>query len=100
MTSHLQLRKIIRTVRSSPQRRAKWLELVRNVAKDVEAQLSSLLQDIENAAAVVKQCASLVDAAKKKQVELAKMLILDVKTRWSSTHQMFGEFLSSLYKFI
>jgi hypothetical protein len=58
---HVKLRKIVRAVRSSPQRRRAWLNEVR---------LS--LSETEN---------TLFD-------EITKMLILDVATRWSSTHQM------------
>ena len=54
-----QLRQIILGTRSSPQRRQKWL-------------------------AHVKQSYQLIG----KLDETARMLMLDVKTRWSSTHQM------------
>jgi hypothetical protein len=54
-----QLRKIVRHVRSSPQRRKKWMDIV----------------------------ARSPDDSGKKPL----MLILDVKTRWSSTHQMLRE---------
>ena len=55
-----QLRKIVRAVRSSPQKRQIWL-------KDARANLS---QELQNAGST------------------AHMLILDVKTRWSLTFQM------------
>jgi hypothetical protein len=55
-----QLRKIIRAVRSSPQRRQAWLA-------EVTISLKRTEQALRNT---------------------ALMLILDVKTRWSSTHQM------------
>jgi hypothetical protein len=58
LTFFAQLRKIVRHVRSSPQRRTSWKETVTNVMKK----------------------AGLTDNV--------LMLILDVKTRWSSTHQM------------
>ncbi|KAJ6528538.1 hypothetical protein B0H19DRAFT_942319, partial [Mycena capillaripes] len=51
-----QIRKIVRHVRSSPQRRRQWENVVRILHPDDE--------------------------------QGALMLILDVKTRWSSTHQM------------
>ncbi|KAG6808229.1 hypothetical protein H0H92_004971 [Tricholoma furcatifolium] len=51
--------RIIRLVRSSPQRRESWFSEVER----------SMIWDIENKSPVL-------------------MLILDVKTRWSSTHQM------------
>lgn len=61
----IQLRKIIRAVRSSPQRKRSWLQ-----------QVSASLR--EN---------------KPETSERALMVILDVKTRWSSTHQMMGMFM-------
>ena len=63
-----QLRKIILAVHSSPQRRKTWLELVAD----------SLRKKNPNATTY----------------ELALMLILDVKTRWSSTYQMMRKFLT------
>jgi hypothetical protein len=57
---YLQLRTIVRSVRSSPQRRQGWMRELRAVHDDDEA-------------------------------PPALMLILDVKTRWSSTHQMLRE---------
>ena len=60
LTHYCQLRKVIRTVHSSPQRRQSWLREVR----------MSLPEE-------------LVDTG-----STAFMLILDVKTRWSSTYQM------------
>lgn len=54
-----QLRKIVRHVRSSPQRRKTWQKEVRDCANAAPGTIDSIL-----------------------------MLILDVKTRWSSTHQM------------
>jgi hypothetical protein len=62
-----QLYKVIRTVCSSPQRRQNWLK---------EVQMSLSEQFIESRS-------------------MALMLILDVKTRWSSTHQMLRKFLCS-----
>ena len=62
--SCLQLRNIIRAVRSSPQRREAWLE-----------EANTFLQKTAAALSVVPGRA-------------ATMLILDIKTRWSSTHQM------------
>ena len=61
----LQIRKIVRSVRSSPQRRAAWLREVRNTYDKIAG-----------------------------GPETALMLILDVKTRWSSTHQMLRELLN------
>jgi hypothetical protein len=60
--SHIssQLRKIIRAVRSSPQQRQAWF-----------AEVTLSLSQMEHALLVT-----------------ALILILDVKTRWSSTHQM------------
>ncbi|KAE9383517.1 hypothetical protein BT96DRAFT_843731, partial [Gymnopus androsaceus JB14] len=60
--SVLKLRKIVRHVRSSPQRRRAWL-------REVQA----------------------VSAAHGELMQPALMLILDVKTHWSSTHQMLSE---------
>ncbi|TBU51222.1 hypothetical protein BD310DRAFT_910797 [Dichomitus squalens] len=57
---HIQLRKIIRAVRASPQRRQAWLDEVRRHPELVGE-----------------------DAG-----DRPLMLILDVPTRWSSTHQM------------
>jgi len=62
-----QLRKIIRAVRSSPQRKQSWL-------KQVSASQHRKPGDSDNP----------------HQRPLA--LILDVKTRWSSTHQMMRKF--------
>ncbi|KAF7372351.1 Transposase-like protein [Mycena venus] len=53
------LRKIVRHVRSSPQRRRSWQKEVRNCMESSPGTINSVLN-----------------------------LILDVKTRWSSTHQM------------
>ncbi|KAJ7850477.1 hypothetical protein B0H14DRAFT_2581917 [Mycena olivaceomarginata] len=53
------LRRIVRAVRSGPQRRAAWKDEVKMSYKDREARKLT-----------------------------GYMLILDVKTRWSSTHQM------------
>lgn len=57
-----QIRKIVRAIRSSPQRKRQWLNQVdpHNVGAEDERQL---------------------------------MPILDVRTRWSSTHQMMRKFL-------
>jgi hypothetical protein len=63
--SKFQLRKIIRAVRSSPQRRQAWL-----------AEVTISLRRIENSLS-----------------QIALMLILDVRTRWSSTHQMLRKWL-------
>ncbi|KAJ8515669.1 hypothetical protein ONZ45_g6946 [Pleurotus djamor] len=52
------LRRIVRVVRSSPQRRQSWLDEVHKALEQANS------------------------------TDLALMLILDVKTRWSSTHQM------------
>jgi hypothetical protein len=60
LTYLFQLRKIVRAVRSSPQRRQAWF---REIKLSAEAIDNALYQS-------------------------ALMLILDVKTRWSSTHQM------------
>ena len=61
-----QLCKIVMAVRSSPQRRQAWLNKVTISLRQTESAL--------------------------KQVAL--ILILDVKTRWSSTHQMLREYWS------
>lgn len=66
-----QLRKIVRAVRSSPQRQSAWLDEIRLSLRRTEA----ALDEAERA----------VNAGETKK---ALMLILDVKTRWSSTHQM------------
>jgi hypothetical protein len=57
----VELRKVIRAVRSSPQRRQHWYNIIspQNIIARVH------------------------------------MLILDVKTRWSSTHQMMSTFFPS-----
>ena len=57
-----QLRTIIRFVRSSPQRREAWISEVERTKRNTE----------DNSVAL--------------------MLILDVKTRWSSTHQMLRKY--------
>ncbi|KAG1753352.1 hypothetical protein EDB19DRAFT_1627207, partial [Suillus lakei] len=58
------LQKIVRSVRSSPQRHKAWL-----------AEVTMSLKKTENALN-----------------QVALMLILDVKTRWSSTHQMLRKY--------
>lgn len=63
-----QLRKIIRAIRSSPQRKQNWLHQV----------------------TMSQQCKNNGDPSQQPLV-----LILDVKTRWSSTHQMMRKFLNS-----
>jgi hypothetical protein len=69
-----QLRKIIRAVRSSPQRREAWLEEANAFLQKTAVALN-------------------IDLGR-----AATMLILDVKTRWSSTHQMLrNAFTFSLY---
>lgn len=59
-----QLRTIVRAVRVSPQRRRSWFDIV-------EFSLRHASEKLE---------------------EVAKILILDVTTRWSSTHQMLRKF--------
>jgi hypothetical protein len=59
------LRKIVKHVRSSPQRREKWKKEIKDLNKSWGTDDSVL------------------------------MLILDVKTRWSSTHQMLSKFTNS-----
>ncbi|KIJ27296.1 hypothetical protein M422DRAFT_271550 [Sphaerobolus stellatus SS14] len=54
------LRHIVRAIRSSPQRRKLWKQEVEALRRDDEGHLE----------------------------EVVKMLILDVRTRWASTHQM------------
>lgn len=54
------LRKIVRAIRSSPQRRQKWFEEIGISRRDMNGQ----------------------------STETLKMLILDVRTRWASCHQM------------
>jgi hypothetical protein len=61
-----QLRKLIHIVRSSPQRRQAWLQEV-----------------------------ALHQQSKGGDSKTALMLILDVRTRWSSTHQMLRKFISA-----
>ena len=65
LISTLKLRKIIRAIRSSPQRRKQWHEEVDAARRDSAGKLE----------------------------EIVKMVILDVRTRWASTHQMCGMFL-------
>jgi hypothetical protein len=64
LTAIPKLRKIIRAVRSSPQRREAWLEEANAFLQKTAAAFNL---DLGRA---------------------ATMLILDVKTRWSSIHQM------------
>ena len=65
MIAHVQtqLRKVIQAVRSSPQHRQAWY---------TEVKMTLLNLDTST-------------------IKIALMLILDVKTRWSSTHQMLRE---------
>jgi hypothetical protein len=74
----LQLRKIVRAVRSSPQRRQGWYAEVNISLRRTERALT----DAANAAVAIP----------------SHMLILDVKTRWSSTHQMLRMSRSSQYQ--
>jgi hypothetical protein len=64
-----QLRKLVRAVRSSPQRRQAWLREV-----------------------------TLHQQSKGKDLKTPLMLILDVCTCWSSTHQMLREYVSADYQ--
>jgi hypothetical protein len=57
----LQIRKIVRSIRSSPQKRQKWIDEIRSFNATLHTGISPLKE---------------------------LMLILDVKTRWSSTHSM------------
>ena len=59
-------------MRSSPQRRKAWL-----------AEVAVSIHKVENALS-----------------NIALMLILDVKTRWSSTHQMLRKFMSSSWSIL
>ena len=67
----LQLRKIVRSVRSSPQRHQAWLSEVNLSLRSTEEALHGADEAFEST-----------------KPEVGLMLILDVKTRWSSTHQM------------
>lgn len=69
-------------MQSSPQRRAAWLHKVRMSMQAVDGNLSTM-QDLRHEAQAV-----LEDQSSDKAEKIAKMLILDVKTRWSSTHVM------------
>jgi hypothetical protein len=64
-STYLQLRKIVKAVRSSPQRRQNWVR---------EIQFVQINDKSDEHSAV------------------PLMLILDVRTRWSSTHQMLRKF--------
>ena len=66
----MQLRKIIRAIRSSPQRRAAWTE-------QVKISLQQMEEALDNVADIISR-----------EPLKPLMLILDVRTRWSSTHQM------------
>ena len=72
---NLKLRKIVRAVRSSPQRRRAWLNEVNLSLRTTEEALADAEQTFVG-----------------EKPQIALMLILDVKTRWSSTHQMLHEF--------
>ena len=63
-----QVRKVVRNVRSSPQRKKQWLEEVK-----------------------LSQCSSQNPDQDINAENATLMLILDVKTRWSSTHDMLGK---------
>jgi hypothetical protein len=69
-------------VRSSPQRRAAWLHEVRTATCMMDTNLATA-QDLLREAQHILQ-----DGSLDKADQIAKMLILDVKTRWSSTHVM------------
>src|SRR5882762_1002608 len=67
-----QLRAIVRAVRSSPQQRQGWYNEVKITIDNIDNVL----------------------------ISTALMLILDVKTRWSSTHQMCRKLISVICSFI
>ncbi|KAJ7765578.1 hypothetical protein B0H16DRAFT_395885, partial [Mycena metata] len=69
-----ELRKIVRHVRSSPQRRKTW-------QKEVAAWYKEQREAAASSSSSAVRDLDLKD-------EKVLMLILDVKTRWSSTHQM------------
>lgn len=77
-----QLRKIVRAVRSSPQRRVLWL-------KEVKLSLAKIDDALGNISDLPSSQVTSGTAS-------GAMLILDVKTRWSSTHQMLRTFSASL----
>lgn len=89
----LKLRRIVRAVRSSPQRRAIWLQLVQTLPEPVDQALTQVANDLGEIRQAQEVLQSLTG---NNQHEIAKMLILDVKTRWSSTHQMLRTLLTSL----
>ena len=82
----IQLRKIIHAIRSSPQRKESWLAIVGD----------SIKKDI--AALKAKKVLAALQPEKTDNDEddpiICKVLslILDVRMRWSSTHQMLGMF--------
>jgi hypothetical protein len=70
------LRKIVRAVRSSSQRRQSWAREIQFVHLEGS-----------NPSKISNDCSA------------SRMLILDVRTRWASTHQML-RMLSFLYEFL
>ena len=86
--SDSQLRKIIRAVRSSPQRRQTWIHCVHAAAEKSasDSPPDEMLMSVDRDEA---PCIAAQD-----KPEAAKLLILDVKTRWSSTHQMLSQYSS------
>ena len=84
------LRKIVRAVRSSPQRKESWLALVSESIKKDIAELKALQEQLKHA----EPAESKVLSEKLEDMIIRKVLapILDVRTRWLSTHQMLGKF--------
>lgn len=82
--SNIQLRKIVRAIRSSLQRKESWLAIVADsIKKDIAA-----LKAKKVLAALQKADDEEDDPIIRKVLSL----ILDMRTRWSSTHQMLGMF--------
>lgn len=109
MYSVPKLRCVIRTIRSSPQRRRDWFKLARSSLSTIEEEDESdepapSIQDVlglESAApstaatpapptapATPAEDPSSAPGVKQGSPASPKMLILDARTRWSSTHQM------------
>jgi hypothetical protein len=88
----LQLRTIIKAVRVSPQQRENWFNELRAVLQRSQGSTEASQDHSQASQAASDGGGSAAQATS----ERMKILILDVRTRWSSTHAMLGVFAVAL----